>query len=179
MSKYEKALEQYRMSPKEASDKSNSWFKKQTLKLNTKSYSARQIIGREPDGFEAVSKISVGSMYIFEYRAEHAAKLNYWDRFPLCLPLYGNRTHFTGINLHYLPPIGRAKVLDVFTDPRTANALAKSKLMQPCIKQYIIKNINSKIMQVDSEDWVGTLMLPIESFIGASSAYVWQESYRK
>ena len=44
---------------------------------------------------------SPGSLYLFEYRAVYAERLNFYDRFPLVYVTQGG-LQFKGYNLHYL-----------------------------------------------------------------------------
>ena len=45
-----------------------------------------------------------GHMYIFEYKAKTAARLPYYDEFPLVYVIKATRTEFWGLNLHYMTP---------------------------------------------------------------------------
>ena len=46
------------------------------------------------------------------YDAKHKATLPYYDGFPLILMLGPAKGGFMGLNLHYLPPVVRARLLD-------------------------------------------------------------------
>ncbi len=54
--------------------------------------------------------------------------------------------------------------------------LSKFKLAEPCVKQYRRDHIKSPFIKIDSADWFTALMLPVESFVGASKTKVWTES---
>ena len=54
----------------------------------------------------------LGKMYMYIYDAKHKDKLPYYDAFPLVIMLGPAERGFYGLNLHYLPPVVRAKLLD-------------------------------------------------------------------
>ena len=62
-------------------------------------------------------------LIIFDYKPIGSDKLPYYDKTPLVIPLYGDAKTFTGLNLHYLPPKFRAKVLDIIYKENVKTAL--------------------------------------------------------
>jgi hypothetical protein len=65
----------------------------------------------DPNAVKA-DKVKIGRMYMFSYDAKWKDKLPYWDAFPLIFPIDFKKDGFLGINLHYLPPVLRAKLMD-------------------------------------------------------------------
>ena len=57
-------------------------------------------------------KFGFMNMYMFYYHAKHRDTLPYYDGFPLILMMGPATGGFYGVNLHYLPPVLRARVLD-------------------------------------------------------------------
>ena len=54
----------------------------------------------------------MGGMYMFVYDAKYQDTLPYWDRFPLVIVTDLTKNGFQGLNLHYLSPRDRVKLLD-------------------------------------------------------------------
>src|ERR1039457_835606 len=112
MSSFTKVLESYQMTPGEAAKKSKNWFNQQiTLLGNPSKLSGANFI-KTGDDLKQVTKIKIGSMYIFKYDPKNAQTLPYYDMFPLVFPFGADKTSFTALNLHYIHPFVRAKVLD-------------------------------------------------------------------
>ena len=57
-----------------------------------------------------------GRMYTFFYDPKTKDKLPYYDRFPVILLLEANQNGFSGLNLHYIPPRYRVKLLNELYD---------------------------------------------------------------
>ena len=55
--------------------------------------------------------IEPGNLYIYGYNPKYAKTLKYYDNFPCCLVLETTKDGWYGLNLHYLPPAMRAKLL--------------------------------------------------------------------
>lgn len=153
-------------------------------------------------GYEAIGRIGTftdsfvpGRMYLYMYDPKTKDKLPYYDIFPLVFPFRVVEDGFYGLNLHYLPPVLRMKLLENLLKYATAkNLTAKSKIRmswdlvgnfsrfpeaQPCVKRYLYSHIQSTTMQIDPRDWKSTLFLPLESFQKKSSQYVYRDSVRK
>jgi len=138
------------------------------------------------------TQIQVGRMYMFQYDAKHKDTLPYYDRFPLIFPLKKTKDGFIGLNLHYLPPVLRAKLMDMLypyvNDPKLSDdaklnisytILAYSsshKYIKPCVKQYLSSQLRSKFIYVVPAEWDVCLFLPVENFTGATTSQVWKDS---
>jgi len=92
------------------------WFR-DTAK-NTRVSPNRLIEGNKS---KLTSRTEVGNMYLFQYDAKHKAKLPYFDSFPLIFKVDDYDDGFLGINLHYLPPRLRARLMDALYDLRSDN----------------------------------------------------------
>ena len=55
---------------------------------------------------------SVGSMYLYIYDPKTKDKLPIWDTCPLVFPMEFYDDGFLGLNMHYLTPLARKKLLD-------------------------------------------------------------------
>jgi hypothetical protein len=138
------------------------------------------------------SKIEVGSMYMFSYDAKTKASLPYFDRFPLIFPFRAAKSGFYGINLHYLPPTLRAKLMDNLYDVASnkkfdestrlrlnyslLSSASKFSGFKACVKQYLNSQVKSRFIYVYPAEWDIALFLPTENFAGASKSKVWADS---
>ena len=139
---------------------SRDWFRRKALALRNVSRSA--LMKEEPVTLS--NRSVVGSMYMFFYDPKHKKTLPYYDSFPLVIVIDKAEGGFLGLNLHYLPPILRAKFLDALLDitsndkydESTKFALSysllkkssKYKYFKPCIKHYLASNVKSRFAKV-------------------------------
>ncbi len=138
------------------------------------------------------NRIMIGSMYMYYYDPKHKATLPYYDRFPLVFPYKKVPGGFMGINMHYLPLIYRAKLMDALYDVTNnqrfdettklkmnysvlSNA-AKFKYFAPCVKHYLNEHVRSRFLYVYPSEWDISLFLPLERFQGATKQQVWADS---
>lgn len=145
--------------------------------------------------FARLDGTSVGSMVQFWYDAKHKDTLPYWDLFPLIFVVADEGKHFTGINLHYLPPLLRAKLMQGLYDLAVRNkdnkivrlqlsygllkSAAKLAPFKPCFKRYLKTHTKSRFMYVPPADWDKALLLPTARFVGAKDTKVWADSRKK
>ena len=61
---------------------------------------------------ELMGRAALGNMFMFFYDPKHKDTLPYYDSFPLVIPFSRAEKGFLGLNLHYIPPILRAKLLE-------------------------------------------------------------------
>lgn len=139
--------------------------------------------------------IQLGSMQFFEYSAKWKDELPYWDKVPLVFAFDEDKDSFLGLNLHYLPPKLRAKLMDALYDLSTDDKYSEStklrlsyqvlksaskyKLFKPCIKRYLKENVRSSFVEVEPSEWDIALFLPLASWQGASSGRVYADSRKK
>lgn len=137
----------------------------------------------------------VGKMYFFAYDPKTKAELPYYDRFPLVIPISQDHDSFLGMNLHYVPPTYRAKLLDKMMDIASnksfneatrfrvnyelLNGSSRYDIFKPCVKRYIYNHIRSKFIRIDANEWDIAIFLPFERFVGASRGRVYNDSIRK
>lgn len=136
----------------------------------------------------------IGTMIMFFYDAKLKEELPYWDQFPLIFPIQMYDDGFLGINMHYLPPALRAKLMDaLYTTAITKkdqiqrlkityqilNAASKYDAFRPCIKRYLKNHVKSRFFYVDPKEWDMALFLPLQRFVGATDQKVWQDSRNK
>ena len=127
---------------------SRDWFRK---KLAAMGKVNRNTLMRD-EQVKLVNKSQplIGSMNMFFYDPKHKDTLPYYDRFPLSVIVGPATGGFYGLNLHYLPPTLRAKMLDALMDVtnnnkyddstrfevsyKLLNATAKLRFFRPCYK---------------------------------------------
>jgi hypothetical protein len=139
-----------------------------------------------------VSRQVIGSMYMYYYNPKHKATLPYYDRFPLVFPYKRVNGGFMGLNLHYLPPPYRAKLMDALYDVTSnknfdettklklnynvLSSAAKFKYFKPCVKHYLNDHVVTRFLYVYPSEWDIALFLPTERFQGATKSKVWADS---
>jgi len=106
-----------------------------------------------------------GNMFFFEYKAEGAETLPYYDSFPLVYVIHVKSKFFYGANLHYLDPRRRAIVIN--------NLKKKGILTVPfaCVNKYTIANVQISsgadsygYLQLDPLEWETSIFIPLERF---------------
>jgi hypothetical protein len=167
---------------------SRDWFRKKIK--NMRSIKRESLMKEDP--LKQTSKEIVGGMYMFFYDPKHKDTLPYYDTFPLVIVVGPAEGGFYGLNLHYLPPILRAKMLDALMDI-TSNTkfndstrfkmsyelLVKSsklKYFQPCFKHYLNEHVQSKFSMVPAPEWEIATFLPTADFRKANSKKVYYDS---
>ena len=137
-------------------------------------------------------KFRIGSMYFFVYDPKGKNDLDYYDRFPLVIPLESYSDGFLGLNLHYLPMRYRVYFMRKLMPKAILNddneimrlrityeilaASRKYKEFRPCIKRYLYSHIRSRILAVEPEEWDIAMYLPVQQFKKAPASKVWKES---
>jgi hypothetical protein len=140
-------------------------------------------------------KSIIGKMYFFFYDPKTKDSLPYYDRFPLVIPIERYSDGFLGLNLHYIHPKQRIILLDKLSDTATNKrfddktklrisyeylaAASKAFEATPCIKRYLFSHINSRFLEISAEEWDIAVMLPVESFVGATTSKVYADSRKK
>lgn len=157
--------------------RSAQWMKR--VKDNfTKRNRTRDRILNNPEA-QHLDRMAIGGMYFYGYDAKTKARLPYWDYYPLVLPFSYSENGFYGLNLHYVPPRLRARILDEILSYKangdlkrpTANlikALADSDFMQPAIKQYLYGHIVGWPVVIPMSDWEETIYLPLADWRSAT-----------
>ena len=129
------------------------------------------------------------------YDAKTKDKLPYWDMFPLIFPIEYYGDSMLGINLHYLPPVLRAQLMNALFTTLNNDKYNKTTRLQisysilkgasrfgyfkPCIKKYLFSHIRSPFIYISPDEWDIALMLPTQRFQKATSEKVWSDSRKK
>lgn len=167
---------------------SRTWYRDTASKFKT--VNEKNLMKADTDRIRSQPK--VGHMYMFYYDAKHKDTLPYFDRFPMIFPYAKANNGFMGINLHYLPHVLRAKLMDSLYDISSndkydettklrlsynvLNGAAKYKWFKPCVKHYLTSQVRSRFLYVYPAEWDIALFLPLERFQGANKSKVWADS---
>jgi hypothetical protein len=141
------------------------------------------------------SNSTIGKMYFYFYDPKTKDTLPYYDRFPLVIPIESYPDGFLGLNLHYIHPKQRLILLDKLSETATNSKFdSKTKLRvsysylagasrafeaTPCIKRYLFTHIQSRFLEISADEWDIAAMLPVETFVGASTSKVYADSRKK
>ena len=148
---------------------------------------------RDKDRLKNTSMI--GKMYFYFYDPKTKDSMPYYDRFPLVIPIERYNDGFLGLNLHYIHPKHRMILLDKLSDTMSNDTYdektklkinyrylaAASRIFEanPCIKRYLFTQIESRFLEITADEWDIAAMLPLESFVGASTSKVYADSRKK
>lgn len=186
-------IEAFRAGINPRTQESRDWFRKRIGALRggaLRRVNRNQLM--KDDELTLENRAIIGNMYMFFYDPKHKDTLPYYDGFPLVIPIGPAEKGFLGLNLHYLPPILRAKLLDglmdttnnkVFDESTKFNVKYKQlktaanlKYFKPCVKHYLNSHVRSRFAKVDSPEWEIATFLPTASWNKSSGAAVYKAS---
>lgn len=178
------------INPTQAQDNSREWLREQAQAVRQINNPKNLLSQNE----RMVTNLSVGRMYLFAYDPKTKNDLPYYDRFPLIFPFQKVTGGFYGINMHYLPHVLRARLMDALYNVanNTANddttklklsykilsSSSKFRYFKPCVKHYLNSHVKSRFLWVPTQQWDTALFLPLERFVGANKQQVWRDSRR-
>ena len=168
---------------------SREWFRKRASRIsgqtNTKALMKEKALKQTNDTV-------VGNLYMFFYDPKHKDTLPYYDTFPLVFIVGPAKGGFYGLNVHYLPPILRAKFLDALldiTNNTSYNDSTKLKLsyellqksqkfkyFEPCFKHYLTSHVKGNFAMVPAPEWEIAIFLPVAQWKGAKPGKVYSDS---
>ena len=141
------------------------------------------------------NKSMIGRMYFYFYDPKTKDSMPYYDQFPLVIPIEKYNDGFLGLNLHYIHPKHRMVLLDKLSDTMSNDTYdektklkinyrylaAASRIFEanPCIKRYLFTQIQSRFLEITADEWDIAAMLPVESFVGATTSKVYADSRKK
>lgn len=135
----------------------------------------------------------VGEIILFTYNPKGAKDLEYYDIHPLILSVSFDHDHFCGINLHYIPPENRAKLIDfLLTQKKISNGqreyinrvypmlqeLSRTNMCMFAYKKYLPSHVGSKFIIVKQDYWKLVAKLPLQKFKKATDQQVWRDAKR-
>lgn len=153
------------------------------------------MIMRPEDRSQLKNESRIGRMYFFNYDPKTKKTLPYYDRFPLIFMIGPAEKGFYGINLHYLAPTFRARLMDALYDTMTnerydsttrlrisydiLQRASKFRYFKPCIKHYLDSKVQGRFLEVKPTQWDIALFLPVEKFQKKNKQFVWRESRKQ
>ena len=126
------------------------------------------------DGFERNTRLQVGNLIAFEYDAKTKETLPYWDRYPLALVTSVDRTGWHGLNLHYLHPRIRARLL--FEYQKRDIPIIDNDLAKLSHKRYLASHVKSAPKDIPLQYWDLVIQMPFENFQKATKHQVWRKT---
>lgn len=187
INRLQQSLSQKGLTPR--TNLARAWLQQKMTSLNPTRKSLTEDRGR------LRSDPMIGKMYFYFYDPKTKERMEYYDKFPLVIPIEEHKDGFLGLNLHYIHPKQRLQLLDKLSDIATNknfdestrfkvsyNYLRNAKRLfehKPCLKKYLYNHIQSKFINIDASEWDIAVLLPVESFSGASKQKVFQESEDK
>ena len=186
-------LEAFRAGITPRTEQSREWFRKRVSNMRSGRINRNRLMKEEP--IELENDSIVGSMYMFFYDPKLKKELPYYDSFPLVIVVGPAEGGFLGLNLHYLPPILRAKFLDALLEVTnnkkyddttkfrmSYNLLKRASRMKyykACIKHYLNEHVRSRFARVPAPEWEIATFLPTADWQKSTSNSVYKDSRRK
>tara|TARA_B100001057_G_scaffold499067_1_gene608360 strand:+ start:868 stop:1449 length:582 start_codon:yes stop_codon:yes gene_type:complete len=166
---------------------SREWFRKKISTLRGKEFrriNQGQLMQEEE--LTLNNATDIGKMCMFFYDPKHKDTLPFYDSFPLVIIIGKAKGGFLGMNLHYLPPVLRAKMLDGLmananeddfnVTYKIVKSAANMRYYKPCVKHYLKKHLRSKLAKVHAPEWEIATFLPTASWNKASGQEVYKQS---
>jgi len=173
---YNLEMEAFRNGITPRTKESMDWFRRKATAMRR--VNRNQLMKNEP--IELRNKGIVGNMYMFFYDPKTKDTLPYYDRFPLTVVVGPAEGGFYGLNLHYLPPVLRAKMLDAMMNItnnkvydestrfqiryNTLKRVSRLKFYKPCFKHYLNSQVRSRFAYVQPPEWEIATFLPAADF---------------
>jgi len=157
------------------------WYRSKIKEL-APGMTAREMI-TESNKDKVKPRPTYGMMNLFWYKPLNAARLKYYDLFPLVIPFKKHRNGFTGLNFHYLSVPMRINLLErleAYENSGTLYSLDAGDIDQllafewgeikgmrgikPTVHRYLAKYVYSNFLKIELEDMIVGALLPVERF---------------
>jgi hypothetical protein len=148
-------------------------------------------VPEEAFGVKRNNNVFIGGMFIYTYDPKWKDVLPWYDTLPCVIPVEMYEDGWLGLNVHYLPPMLRAKLMDRLIEYRKRalsdkaymkvsydllKSVIKTKLFAPCVHRYLANHVTSRLIQVSDEYWEDVAMLPLQKFEKKSAQAVWRQT---
>lgn len=183
-------LEAFRKGINPRTAESRDWFRRKVQ--NLRRINRIELMQEDEITLANKSQPLIGSMNMFFYDPKHKDTLPFYDRFPLAVIVGPAEKGFYGLNLHYLPPVLRAKLLDSLMDItnnkkydettkfqlsyKILQGVTKFRYYKPCLKHYLTQHVKSRLARVQAPEWEIATFLPTADWAKASSNQVYKQS---
>lgn len=182
-------IQAYRSGVQPRTKESQDWFRD---KLKNMRNINRQRLLKDPT-VTRTQRPRMGDMYMFFYDPKHKDTLPYYDTFPLIIMVERAPGGFYGLNLHYLPPVLRAKLFDALTLTnnkydestrfkaryRILKSVRKLRYFKPCFKHYLTEHIESRIAKVEPTEWEVAMFMQTQRFKKSTASNIYRDSRQK
>ena len=179
-------LKAFRAGIKPRTDESQDWFRDKLRNIRNIN---RQTLLRD-SAVTRVTRPRMGDMYMFFYDPKHKETLPYYDTFPLIIMVEKAPGGFYGLNLHYLPPVLRAKLFDALTLTnnrydettrfkaryRILQSVRKLRYFKPCFKHYLTNHVESRIVKVEPPEWEIAMFMQTQRFKKSKAGAIYKDS---
>jgi len=180
-------LEAFRAGITPRTKESREWFRKKITTMRGKEFRRiNQGALMQEEELTLSNNTDIGKMCMFFYDPKHKETLPFYDSFPLVIIIGKAKGGFLGMNLHYLPPVLRAKFLDALMTTAsdddfnvtyaTVKAASNMQYYKPTIKHYLKKHLKSRLAKVHAPEWEIATFLPTASWNKASGREVYRNS---
>jgi len=167
-------IEAFRAGITPRTKQSIDWFRKKASQLGRVNRS--EVLRDEQIALRNRPKTGAfGNMYMYYYDPKYKETLPYYDAFPLVIPMGPAAGGFYGMNLHYLPPVLRAKALDALL----GDGNVPSKFIRPTIHRYLFSQVRSRFALVDKPEWEIATFLPTADWRKSNATAVYRDSRKK
>lgn len=170
---------------------SMNWFRRKAQAMGR--VNRRDLMNQDP--VELKSRGIIGNMYMYFYDPKTKDTLPYYDSFPLTIVVGPAPGGFYGLNLHYLPPTLRARMLDGLMDItnnksydettkfqvryNTLKRVSDLKYYKPCFKHYLNEHVRSRFAYVPPPEWEIATFLPTADFQKSGRNAVYKDSRKQ
>ena len=175
------------------SEASRNWYRSRARNISQGQLTPDQVVQETKDRQQ--KSPGYGDMYMFRYDPKHKNTLPFYDTFPLVFPIGPADGGFLGLNMHYLPPMLRAQLMDALyttvsndrlddsTTLRISYDILKSaskfNAFKPTVKHYLTRHVKSRFIYISPTEWDIELFLPTARFVGGSKNEVYAASRRQ
>lgn len=187
-----KKVDTTKLDPKEQRD----WLRNVAQRATKATFKNTHEANPEPfKRIQSLSENSIGKLYSFTYDPKGKEELPFYDIYPLIFPIEYYSDSMLGINMHYLPPVLRAQLMDALYSTLNNTKMNKTTKLQisysilkgasqfryfkPCIKKYLFSHIRSNFIYISPDEWDIALFLPTQRFKKATIEQVWADSRNK
>lgn len=167
---------------------SMTWFRQKAHRIRR--VNRRELMKEDP--IELRNTFRPGNMFMFFYDPKTKDTLPYYDKFPLVIVVGKAPGGFYGLNLHYISPLLRAKLLDALLDNTSdkrydentrfkvnyamLNRTSKLRFYKPCFKHYLLDHVQSRLAHVPAPEWEIATFLPMADWQKSRAAAVYKLS---
>lgn len=179
--------EEKKQPPKSESKNAVQWFKDSIRGLKKNQIGKQQdYLSIIKDNKRNVKNTLRGQVLLFQYRPKDKPK--FYDRFPIVIVLDFKGRNLLGLNLHYIPPTDRLRILALMntlifnpkepsmqkTRIRILSLLNKqifTKYLGTAVNYYTVENIVGRPKITAPEEWTHFAFLPLFRGINPTKLY--------